>query len=353
MTINLLTAAMIIYLFSDDGLALFLTVWGASFVLAAAVSFWSWKRSRRNRPKGTSARGIRRIILYATFFGCLWGAVAYVLFPNADTMHQLFLAALMAGLISGGAFALSTVPAAALVYTWIVVLGMGGALLLAAYSVFETVAFMLCVYAVFLSRNICAHGQLFIDRLHDELKLEAQRELIGLLLNDFEEHASDWLWETDASGVLVRVSDRFAKAAGKTPAELQGASFADVALRRMRIPPPELEDVLKRMAWRTPFRDVVVPVEIGEDLHYWLLSGQADFRQRRQVPGLSWRRRRRDGQALCGRAHFAPGLLRLAHRPAEPRGVARRSRQRAERRMRARGIGVATLSRSRPVQINQ
>ena len=103
-------------------------------------------------------------------------------------MHQLFLAALMAGLISGGAFALSTVPAAALVYTWIVVLGMGGALLLAAYSVFETVAFMLCVYAVFLSRNICAHGQLFIDRLHDELKLEAQRELIGLLLNDFEEH---------------------------------------------------------------------------------------------------------------------------------------------------------------------
>ena len=65
MTINLLTAALIIYLFSDDGATLFLTVWGGSFVLAAAVSFWSWKRSRRNRPKGTSARGIRRIILYA------------------------------------------------------------------------------------------------------------------------------------------------------------------------------------------------------------------------------------------------------------------------------------------------
>ena len=277
MTINLLTAAIIIYLFSDDGAALFLTVWGASFVLAAAVSFWSWKRSRRNRPRGTSARGIRRIILYATFFGGLWGAVAYVLFPTADTMHQLFLAALMAGLISGGAFALSTVPAAALAYTWIVVLGMGGALLLAAYSVFETVAFMLCVYAVFLSRNICAHGQLFMDRLHDELKLEAQRELIGLLLNDFEEHASDWLWETDASGVLVRVSDRFAEAAGKTPAELQGAEFADVLCGGCEYQPPELEDVLKRMAWRTPFRDVVVPVEIGEDMHYWLLSGKPIF----------------------------------------------------------------------------
>ena len=31
------------------------------------------------------------------------------------------------------------------------------------------------------------------------------------------------------------------------------------------------------MAWRTPFRDVVVPVEIGEDMRYWLLSAKPIF----------------------------------------------------------------------------
>ena len=277
MTINLFTAANIIYLFSDDGWGLFLMVWGALMALAAAVSFWSWKRSQRKRPKGTSSRGISRITLYAVVFGGLWGAAAFVLLPEADTMHQLFLTALMAGLVSGGAFALSTVPVAGLAYTWMIVLGLGSALVLASYSVFNVVAVMLCVYAVFLSRNICAHGQLFMSRLSGELKLEAQSELISLLLNDFEEHASDWLWETDVSGMLVRVSDRFAEAAGKTPAELQGSSFHDVICGDCEFQPPELEDILKRMAWHAPFRDVVVPVEIGEDTRYWLLSGKSVF----------------------------------------------------------------------------
>jgi diguanylate cyclase (GGDEF)-like protein len=197
-----------------------------------------------------------------------------VLFPDADTMHQLFLAALVSGMIAGGAFCLSTVPAAGLVYTWTIALAATSALLLARYQVFNAVAILLVIYALFLSRNIVAHGNLFINRLHDELKLEAQSELIGLLLNDFEEHASDWLWETDADGILMRVSDRFAEAAGKTPAEIQGARFADIFSGGREYRPPELVDVLRCMAWRTPFRDVVVPVEVDENPRFWLLSAK-------------------------------------------------------------------------------
>ena len=63
---------------------------------------------------------------------------------------------------------------------------------------FDYTAILLIVYAVFMSRNLVAHGRLFFERLRYELKIESQRELIGLLLNDFQEHASDWLWETDA-----------------------------------------------------------------------------------------------------------------------------------------------------------
>jgi PAS domain S-box-containing protein len=197
-----------------------------------------------------------------------------VLFPDADTMHQLFLAALVSGMIAGGAFCLSTVPAAGLVYTWTIALAATSALLLARYQVFNAFAILLVIYALFLSRNIVAHGNLFINRLHDELKLEAQSELIGLLLNDFEEHASDWLWETDADGILMRVSDRFAEAAGKTPAEIQGARFADIFSGGREYRPPELVDVLRCMAWRTPFRDVVVPVEVDENPRFWLLSAK-------------------------------------------------------------------------------
>jgi diguanylate cyclase (GGDEF)-like protein len=277
MTINLLNATIVVYIFWGAGANLFLTGWGALIASVAAASFWSWTRTRRNRPKGASSRAITRMILHATFLASVWGAAAYVLFPEADTMHQLFLAALMAGMISGGAFCLSTVPTAALAYTWTFVLALASALLVARYQVFNAVAILLIIYALFMSRNIVAHGNLFINRLRGELKVEAQRELIGLLLNDFEEHASDWLWETDANGVLMRISDRFAEAAGKAPADIQGARFADILGGGREYRPPELVDVLRCMAWRTPFRDAVVPVEVGESPRFWLLSAKPVF----------------------------------------------------------------------------
>jgi hypothetical protein len=76
---------------------------------------------------------------------------------------------LMAGMIAGGAFAMSTVPLAGLAYTWIVVLASVGALILARYDVFNAVAILLTIYAVFMSRNLVEHGNLFINRLRDEL----------------------------------------------------------------------------------------------------------------------------------------------------------------------------------------
>jgi PAS domain-containing protein len=228
MTINLFNAAIVAYVFWDTGTNLFLTVWGALVAAAAAAGFWSWNRTRRNQPTGASARATRRFVLHAAFLGAIWGAAPLALFPGANLLNQLILCGLIVGMISGGAFCLSTVPKAGLAYTWIIVLAMEAAFLLADYQTFYFAALLLLLYAVFISRHLVAHGALLVRHLRDELKLEAQRELIGLLLNDFEEHASDWLWETDASGVLMRISDRFAEAAGKTPAEIQGARFSDV-----------------------------------------------------------------------------------------------------------------------------
>ncbi len=277
MTVNILNACVIVYVFWDTGSNSFLTVWGGLIAGVAGAAFLSWRRTRRNPPKGASPRGINRTILHAAILGIVWGAASFVLFPDADTMHQLFLAATMAGMISGGAFCLSTVPQAGLAYTWMIVLASGSALLSAAYSVFNYTAILLIIYAVFMSRNLVAHGRLFFERLRYELKIESQRELIGLLLNDFQENASDWLWETDVNGALTRVSDRFAEAAGKTQSELHGALLSDVIDGQREYRPPELADVLKRMTLRAAFRDVTLPVRVGAERRFWMLSAKPVF----------------------------------------------------------------------------
>jgi diguanylate cyclase (GGDEF)-like protein/PAS domain S-box-containing protein len=277
MTINILNAAIVVGVFWDTEANVILSLWAALIVVEAGSALWSWSLKRHKRPTGASARGIRRAVLHAAFLGVTWGAAPLMLFPNADLMHQLILGCLMAGMISGGAFCLSTVPQAGLAYTWTIVLASVGALLLAGHRVFFVVALLLLLYAVFISRNLVAHGNLFFRHLRDQLKLEVQSEVIGLLLNDFEEHASDWLWETDAKGILVHVSDRFAEAAGKTPSEIQGAQFSDVIGGQDGYRPPELSDILKRIAARAAFRDITLPVRVGADRRFWLLSAKPVF----------------------------------------------------------------------------
>jgi hypothetical protein len=96
MSINILNACVIVYVFWNTGSNVFLTVWGALITMAAAAAFWSWRRTRRNPPKGASLRGIKRAILHAAFLGSVWGSAPYVLFVDTDALHQLFLAATMA-----------------------------------------------------------------------------------------------------------------------------------------------------------------------------------------------------------------------------------------------------------------
>jgi diguanylate cyclase (GGDEF)-like protein len=192
-------------------------------------------------------------------------------------MHQLLLAATLAGMISGGAFSLSTVPNAGLAYTWTIVLASVVSLFAASYQVFNYTAIMLIIYAVFMSRNLVQHGNLFNARLRDQLKLEAQRELIGLLLSDFQEHASDWLWETDARDALIRVSDRFAEAAGRPQEELEGIRLTELIGAEREYRSPELTDILKRMSVRASFRDITLAVEIGGQRRFWLLSAKPTF----------------------------------------------------------------------------
>ncbi|MBI3703821.1 MAG: EAL domain-containing protein [Rhizobiales bacterium] len=285
MTINILNASVIAYAFWDTGSNIFLGFWVLMIALQAGIALVSWRQKRDKPPTGASARAVRRAVLHAALLGLTWGAAPLALFPQADTIHQLVLAAMVAGMASGGAFCLSTVPNAGLAYTWTLVLAAGIALLETNDRIFAVTAFMLLVYAVYVSRNLVAHGVLFARHLRDQLKLEAQREVISLLLNDFQEHASDWLWETDAKGMLVDVSDRFAEAAGQAPTTLQDRKFIEVIGSRSLYRSPELQDIRKRMAAGASFRDVVLPVTLGSERRYWMLSAKPVFDGSGQLTG--------------------------------------------------------------------
>jgi diguanylate cyclase (GGDEF)-like protein len=276
LSVNFLNAAVVAYVFWDSASWLFIVAWGGMVLLLSLGSFLSWQRARMNPPKGASARAVRRFVLHAAILAATWGLVPVVLFPGASLLNQLFLACVVAGMISGGAFCLSTIPSAGITYTWVVVASASVGLISTGDQAFCAVALMLTIYSVFLSRNLVAHGMLFAEHMRDKLNLEEQREVIGVLLKDFESHAGDWLWQTDAKGRMTHVSERFASVAGRSVQRLEGVNLAEIIGGGARREPAqsELFDLIDR---RLPFRDLVVPVGPEFDRRFWQMSAKPMF----------------------------------------------------------------------------
>jgi diguanylate cyclase (GGDEF)-like protein/PAS domain S-box-containing protein len=134
---------------------------------------------------------------------------------------------------------------------------------------------MLLVYAGLLAASVLWHARLFVARHMQQDKLRKQSELIGLLLKDFEENASDWLWETDADGRLHRISTRLAEVVGVDTDQLSGTTLLEML--RGGEDEDGRRELGRRLAARSPFRDLVVRVEIGGESRCWLLSGKPVF----------------------------------------------------------------------------
>jgi signal transduction histidine kinase/HPt (histidine-containing phosphotransfer) domain-containing protein len=274
MTINVLNAALVLAVFWTSGSHVFLAIWAAVILLAALLAVRSWLRTRRKPPQEASARAARNMVAQAFMLSMTWGVLPLILFPTAAPAQQLVLACLMTGMISGGAFALATMPKAGLVYMWTMVLASAGALAIANREADWVTALFLVFYAAFLSRNLVSHGELFLQNLRAQLQLERQTEIISLLLQEFQENASDWLWQTDADGRLIHGPERFAEAAQMPPHLLRGAGLAEALTMLCISDQSAITTVTAHMARREPMHDIVLHVVAGGKPRLWSLTAK-------------------------------------------------------------------------------
>jgi hypothetical protein len=154
------------------------------------------------------------------------------------------------------------------------VLGVAGGLLLCTGVSYLIIGLFLLLYAVFMSRNLVAHGNLFFDNLRAQLELERNTEIISLLLQDFQANASDWLWQTDADGRLVHVPERFVEVAQLPHALLRGAKFVDVLAMLCPDDAGIAESITAQTTKQQPLKDVVVHVVVGGSPRLWSLTAK-------------------------------------------------------------------------------
>src|SRR3990167_7731443 len=210
-----------------------LTLWACAVVAYALLGLRGWVASQRRRSpnKAVSARGVRRITWQAGVLGSLWAILPILTMPAEQGFKgsmPMMVASVIAGMIGCGGFAPPPLPAAAMAYSTPMPLGA----LLGLSTRHDPILFALGGLLIFCHAVVVvsclSHAKIFVDRLVAAEELETQRQVVSLLLSDFEEGASDWLWEVDALGRLTYVSDRMVAAAGVERARLLGQPMSDL-----------------------------------------------------------------------------------------------------------------------------
>ncbi|WP_028136230.1 hybrid sensor histidine kinase/response regulator [Bradyrhizobium japonicum] len=285
MAVTMLNVAIVLILFWGRGWNDFLAIWGLTLATTASLAVRSWRKSHQNPPQEASPRAARQMLRQAFFLAAVWGALPLALFSHIEPTGQLILACLMVGMMSGGAFTLSTFPRAGLVYLATMTVACAGALLLCGTGPYLVTAVFLLLFAFFMARNIVSQGNLFLGNLKAQLELERQTEIISLLLKDFQANASDWLWQTDAEGRLVDVPDRFADVAQVPLPLLKGSYFADVLDMLCPEDKSAAYNVVGLMEQNEPLHEMNLKVVAGGEARLWSLTAKPAYDREGQFLG--------------------------------------------------------------------
>ena len=216
--------------------------------------------------------------IIAAIIALTWASVPVVLTPISDGRHGDMLTFVGAGLITCSVL-LAPLLSVALVFAGINALGLLVAAVIADGGMIGHHSLLILIYAGVTTMVVIHQSRDFARRVRNELTVLDQGEIIGMLLRDFEESASDWLWQTDGDLKLRRVSDRLADLLGHDRTMLQGASLRAWIKRGLR----ESDDVgdavalLAALDNHAPFRDLKVHITAGREARWFSLTGKPVF----------------------------------------------------------------------------
>jgi diguanylate cyclase (GGDEF)-like protein len=187
-------------------------IWTACCLVVIAGSAIALAIVRKNfNTKEGLATAFYILTIASAARGFVWGVGFTLLMPKADSYEQIMLGWMIAGLVCGGAFSTWSLPAAAMAFSGLAALG-GFLGMSAVPGVGDTwMPYAVPILFIFLMRSVIVNVKVFRQSVAAERQVAAKNEVISLLLRDFEENASDWLWETDGKGNLVRGVERFAR----------------------------------------------------------------------------------------------------------------------------------------------
>ena len=268
---TLLNAVVITLAFLHEIRLVSLALFGASMLAAGLHRLWLAEGIERSRRRRRTEKVLFAFRMNSWWLGLNIGIPMALWLPQVSSGAQLLLAICAMSQIALAAYTVRTIPWAATVYVVVQALGLTiGLAQLGSVPALGAIVVLLTASGLLVRMAFVAHD-LFITRILADRDLAAASRTVKLLLNEYEENGSDWLFELDAGQRLVGASRRFAQAAGIPAKELTGRCFTSLFE-----PGPDRAALEFALAEGRPLRGRVVALNgtgSGEP-RWWSISGR-------------------------------------------------------------------------------
>jgi diguanylate cyclase (GGDEF)-like protein len=240
------------------------------------------RRNPRLRPETPEQlRKLRfRLGVIRAFIGTSWAASLLVMFILANVEQRCLLfgfgVALLSTSIFGGSFAYGLT-------IWVpVMIGLLASMVFILPQSGPAPLICLILFGLFTLFNIYDLSKKLKAFTLSGFEIKSRNEIINIVLNDFEEVASDWLWQTDAAMHLIDLSPRLASILFPDGIDdTQPTPKIDLrALVLQGILHDEdgaVETFIQRVAAREPFSRLILPITLDGRQYWWMLSAKSRF----------------------------------------------------------------------------
>lgn len=201
-----------------------LSLWIAAALTAALLPLPVLWLKRRGKPRDEQ----RILIAGAGLAGLIWASVPVIFLPGSDAGVKLLAIAATFAVAGMGSLSLSASPRAAITFVSVIAASLILESALMGGSTGLAVAILTALFCGGIIGLVLNMAKAEAQRGAAMAEISKQNEIITLLLDDAGGKAGNWLWETDATGSLVYVSQSFAAACQRAGTSWQGRRVEDV-----------------------------------------------------------------------------------------------------------------------------
>lgn len=214
----------------------------------------------------------------------IWCMGMVLFFPFVSGEGKTILTTIMAGSLALGTVGFSQAPRAAFWYVGIQTLVLTTVPIV--YSLISgtgsdaMIGFLALFAGIAIANTVLERGRAQMKAFINHEKVSQKSEVIDLLLKDYEEQSTEWLWQTDLNGKVIsgpqQVLDLMnLDVSGNRQPDLIGGIKRSIDPRGTQ----DLQRVIHAFACRTDFYDVTLPFyDSATDSHRWIMMrGRPQF----------------------------------------------------------------------------